>query len=125
MGKLSSVGLVLAFLGSSVAHAQSGKELLHACEMLQRGIHVEAGTAFLPPGADARQCWGFMEAVREYASLADQAGKPLLHACPTADVTTSAILRLFVAYAQAHPEKLSLPAAAVAYNAMADAFPCK
>jgi Rap1a immunity proteins len=34
-------------------------------------------------------------------------------------------VRLFVDYANAHPEKLNLPAAAVAYNAMADAFPCK
>lgn len=66
-----------------------------------------------------------MEAVQEYAILADQDGKTLLNACPTPDSTTIEALRVFVRYALAHPEKLDLPAAAVAYNAMADVFPCK
>ncbi len=104
---------------------QSGKEMLRACQFLQRGMHVEGTQVFLPPDAEAISCWGFMSAVQQYSILADREGKTLLHSCPGPDVTTSQIVGIFVAYALAHPEKLQLPAAAVAYNAMADAFPCK
>lgn len=37
---------------------------------------------------------------------------------------TTQVLHVFVHYAEAHPDKMDLPAAAVAFNAMADAFPC-
>ena len=66
-----------------------------------------------------------MEAVQQYATLADQDGKTLLDSCPGPDTTMTEIIRVFVNYGKAHPEKLNLNAAAMAYNAMADAFPCK
>jgi Rap1a immunity proteins len=122
---VSLVGVCVALLASSAANAQSGKQMLQACQLLERGMHAEGSTLFLPPGMDIRECWGFMEAVQQYAILADHEGKPLLGACPKPDTTTTSIVRVFVSYALAHPEKLQLPAAAVAYNAMADAFPCK
>jgi hypothetical protein len=65
-----------------------------------------------------------MSAVQEYSVLADQAGTRLLNACPAADTKTTEIVDVFVKYANAHPEKRDTPAAAAAYNAMADAFPC-
>jgi hypothetical protein len=40
------------------------------------------------------------------------------------DTKTTQILDVFVKYANAHRDKLDTPAAAVAYNAMAVAFPC-
>ncbi len=72
-----------------------------------------------------RACWGFMIAVQQYSTLADRNGKTLLNSCPPPDVKLSDIVRTFVNYAQSHPDKLNLSAAAIAYNAMADAFPCK
>jgi hypothetical protein len=66
-----------------------------------------------------------MLAVQQYSILADHDGKTLLGACPKPDTTTTQVLRIFIKYTRAHPEKLGLPAAAVAFNAMADAFPCK
>jgi hypothetical protein len=65
-----------------------------------------------------------MLAVQQYSILADHDGKTFLGACPKPDTTTTQVLRIFIKYARAHPEKLGLPAAAVAFNAMADAFPC-
>jgi hypothetical protein len=115
---------MLALLPVS-AHSQSAGEMLHACEILQRGMHMEGDKVFLPPGPDGSQCWGFMEAVDQYSTLADAAGKTLLNACPGESRSISAIVQLFVVYVRAHPEKQSLPAAAAAYNAMSDAFPCK
>ena len=41
-------------------------EMLRSCEILQRGAHTEGGAVFLPPGVDARQCWGFMSAVQQF-----------------------------------------------------------
>ena len=99
--------------------------MLRACEILQRGMNIEGETVYLPPGEDVHQCWGFMSAVQEYSTLADQDGKTLLDACPNPDTTTVQIIHVFINYANAHSEKLGLKAAAVAYNAMADAFPCK
>jgi hypothetical protein len=88
-------------------------------------MHVEGNKVYPPPGGDVRQCWGFMGAVLEYAALADRDGRPLLAACPKPDTTTIQVLRVFIDYANSHPDKLGLSAAAVAFNAMADAFPCK
>jgi len=88
-------------------------------------MHIEGDKIYLPPGNDVNQCWGFMSAVQQYATLADQSGKPFLNACPGPNTTLTQIIRVFTNYAGAHPEKLDSKAAAVVYNAMTDAFPCK
>jgi hypothetical protein len=120
---------ILAALLASVwigtpAQAQSARELLHVCELLQRGIHVKGAQVLIPPGSGVAQCWGFMLAVQQYSTLADRDGRTLLGACPKPDTTTTQVLRTFIAYARSHPDKLGLPAADVAFNAMAEAFPC-
>ena len=116
---LASVGL-----GTS-AQAQTARELLHVCELLQSGMHAQGTQVFIPPGSDVAQCWGFIGAVQQYSILVDQDGKTFLHARPKPDTTRTQVLRIFIEYARSHLEKLGLPAAAVAVNAMADAFPCE
>jgi hypothetical protein len=69
--------------------AQTARELLHVCELLQRGMHVEGTQVFLPPGSDVAQCRGFMLAVQQYSILADHDGKTLLGAWAKADTTTT------------------------------------
>ena len=118
-----TVWLILA--SGSSALAQTAAEMLHSCELLQRGMHVERNSAYLPPSNKANQCWGFVGAVLQYSMLADQSGKTLLGSCPGPDATVVQVTDAFVKYAQSHPEKADLSAAAAAYNAMADAFPCK
>ena len=110
-------------LSAFAAQAQSAKEMLGACEVLQRAMHREG--SIVPERADMNRCWGFMEAVQEYAVLLDRNGKTLLNACPLSYTTTADIVKVFIQYARAHPEKLYQNAAAIAYDAMADAFPCK
>ncbi len=117
--------LCLVCISSALARAQSAGDMLKACEILQRGMHVEGNNVFLPPGVDARACWGFMSAVQQYSALADPNGKTLLNSCPPEDTKLSDVVRIFVDYARSHPDKMGVKAAAVAYNAMADAFPCK
>jgi hypothetical protein len=119
-----AVALSLIWFGTP-AQAQTARELLHVCELLQSGMHVHGTQVFIPPGSDVAQCWGFISAVQQYSILADQDGKTLLGACPKPDTATTQVLRIFIEYARSHPEKLGLPAAAVAFNAMADAFPCE
>jgi Rap1a immunity proteins len=109
---------------STPLSAQTAGEMLHACQILQRGIRVKGDSAFLPSETAAQQCWGFMSAVQEYSVLVDQTGSRLLSACPAPDTKTTQIVDVFVKYAKAHPEKSDTPAAAAAFNAMADAFPC-
>lgn len=124
IGRVIVIGVWLV-LCSVPARAQTAAEMLRACEIAQRGMHVDGTQVMLPPGADVNQCWGFMEAVQEYSTLADQDGKRLLGACPPDDGRVTDILRTFVAYARAHPETWQSPAAAVAFTAMVDAFPCQ
>ena len=112
-------------VSSSFVRAQTTGEMLHACETLERGMHVEGKDVYIPPSLSANQCWGFMSAVQEYATLADRDGKTLLSACPDPNGTTVQVVHIFTEYARTHPEKRNLSAAAAAYNAMADAFPCK
>jgi Rap1a immunity proteins len=119
------LGTLLVLSCCGLASAQSAQKMLQACEIVQRGSRVETDTIYLPPGNDVNQCWGFMNAVLQYATLADKDGKTFLSACPGPDTTITQVIRVFVDYARSHPEKLELKAAAVAYNAMADAFPCK
>ena len=66
-----------------------------------------AETIYIPPSAKVNQCWGFIEAVQEYSSLADQNGKTLLDACPGENITTVDFLHEFVSYLQKYPEKLT------------------
>jgi hypothetical protein len=120
-----ALSVLALMLGTAPGHAQTAGDMLHACASLQRGARIEGNSVFLPPGKDAQQCWGFMTAVQEYSVLADDSGNRLLSACPAPDTKTTQIADVFVKYAKAHPEKLNMSAAAVAYNAMADAFPCK
>ena len=68
-------GILLAVIYCPIASAQTAGEMLLACEMLQRGMHVEGETVYIPPSAKLNQCWGFIEAVQQYAYLADQNGK--------------------------------------------------
>jgi Rap1a immunity proteins len=111
---------------SSWASAQNAGDMLQACELLERGIHVEKnGTVYIPSGPELNQCWGFIRAVQQYATLTDQDGKPLLDSCPDPETDTTEVLHVFLRYSRAHPEKVRLGAAALAYNAMAEAFPCK
>lgn len=121
--KILCVAAVLLVAG--VARAQTAGDMLKACEIAKRGMHIEGTKVFLPPGADVNQCWGFIEAVQQYSALADKDGERLLQACPPENGMTTQVLRLFIEYARTHPEKRNLPAAAVAFNAMADAFPCR
>lgn len=117
--------ICLITVSGPLARAQSASKMLSACEILQRGMHVEQTTVYLPPGGDAHQCWGYMNSVLDYSVLANQDGKPILGACVSAETTVIDVIRLFVRYANAHRDKLNLSAAAIAYNAMAEAFPCK
>jgi hypothetical protein len=122
LATLASIAFATPFL--SPAQAQTGRELLPVCESLQQGLHIKRDQVLIPPGSDVAQCWGFMSAVQEYASLADQNGTRLLDACPNVDISTTQILATFIRYARSHPEELDSSAALVAFNAMRDAFPC-
>ena len=116
---------VCIVLMSSSARAQTAGEMLQACEILQRGMHIEGETVYIPPSSEANQCWGFIEAIQEYSVLVGLNGKTLLGACPDPDGKSTQVLRILITYANAHPDELTSSAAAVAYEAMIDAFPCK
>jgi len=125
---MKSICVAFCFLVLSVgfAHARSGYEMLQACESAEHVMRKVGDNVLLLNTPDVNKCWGFMEAVEQYSTLADQTGRTFLNSCPPlTGINTTQVLRIFTTYARKHPEELSVIAAAVAYNAMADAFPCK
>jgi hypothetical protein len=50
---------------------------------------------------------------------------PLLRACVPAEGTRVQMIKVFLAYADRHPEKLHQDFADVAIDSLGDAFPCK
>ena len=67
MRRVLVIGAGLALFAGAPDNAQGGKQMLRACEMLRRGIHLEGSTVYLPPGSEANQCWGFITAVQQFA----------------------------------------------------------
>jgi len=109
----------------SLALGQSAERLLRDCESVQPGMPAGSDATAFPSGSGGGECWHFMAATLQYARLANDNGMRLPTACPVPAAGISDAIQTFVGYARAHPEKLQLKAAEVAYEAMREAFPCK
>jgi Rap1a immunity proteins len=119
---------VLATLCSSSfsAHSmESANELLSSCETFLRA-YSPAGTGFRLRGDNpaSYECWGYINAIQQLSAILDDGGNTVTGACPEPETTAVQIVRVVVAYAQKHPERLHLRAGVVALAAMRGAFPC-
>ena len=76
------------------------------------GLVACFGTVMLVTGQTSSPIRPAAAAIGGPFHLTDQNGKPLLEACPGQDTRVTEIIRLFIEYARAHPDKLKLSAAA-------------
>ncbi len=71
-------------------------------------------------------CWGAANTMEALARLKDAGnGERMLGVCSPLQATPMQFVRIFAAYANAHPEKQHLDFAWVALEALMRAFPCQ
>src|SRR5215467_7584643 len=98
-----ALGLILVLLFAATprgAHA-SARELAGQCQMLLEGKHGGGAHIRIPFTKPALTCWGYMQAVQDFAALADQNGQRVLGICPPDRATMLDIAEAFVRYADA------------------------
>jgi hypothetical protein len=104
----------------------SANELLSSCERFLGAVRLQ-GDQFSIQNNDpnAHQCWSYIQAFQELSAIVDEGAKvTITQACPPAASTGVRMVRVFVSYAQKHPENLHERAGLMVLNAFRTAFPC-
>jgi hypothetical protein len=121
-----ALGLVLVLLFAAMprdAHA-GARELVGQCQMLLQGKHGSGENIRIPFTKPALTCWGYMQAVQDFAALADESGHRVLGICPPDRATMLDIVEAFVRYADARGKDLPDNAALAVTQALQSAYPC-
>jgi Rap1a immunity proteins len=117
-------------LFSAPAHSlESADELLSSCErFLQVARITEASVTITGDDVQAHQCWAYLNAFQQLSAIRNASEMPtkrtITRACPPEESELVQLIRVFVAYAQKHPEDLHQRAAYVTLDALRAAFPC-
>lgn len=123
--QLCTAGCVVFLLSTSPARSQSAMELVQDCAQFERGLHISGDNITYPGTFDSGMCWGFMGAFQQLAAMQDEdRATTLVRSCPPADSKRTQLIRVFMSYADKHPEKLNYAAARLAVEALSSAFPC-
>ncbi|WP_374207864.1 Rap1a/Tai family immunity protein [Bradyrhizobium sp. 190] len=110
------------------AHSlESANELLSSCERFLAIARIDGNRVSMtrnePP---AFECWGYLGAFQELSAIRHDGEKiPITRACLPAESSLVQLIRVFVSYAQKHPEDLHQRAGLVALEALQAAFPCR
>ena len=121
-----ALGLILVLLFAAMprdAHA-SARELAGQCQTLLKGKHGHGEQIRIPLSKPALTCWGYMQAVQDFATLADESGHRVLGICPPEHATMLDLIRAFVRYADAQGNDLVDNAGLAATKALQAAYPC-
>jgi Rap1a immunity proteins len=119
--------LLLLIAGCGPASAfENANELLSSCERFLGAVRLQ-GNLFSIQGNDpnAYECWGYIQAFQDLSALIDEGAKAtVIRACPPATSSGIQLVRVFVSFAQKHPEHLHEKAGSMALDAFRTAFPC-
>ena len=120
------VAALFCFVLQGAAIAQNANELLSSCELVVRTLSVRGEQASMSSSPAAARCWGFIFALQDFASVTQDGKRTLWGQCqlPT-ESTTSQLIRVFVNYAQMHPEELNQRPSLLVLQAFTQAFPCE
>jgi len=121
-----ALGLILVLLFAAMprdAHA-SARELAGQCQTLLKGKHGHGEQIRIPLSKPALTCWGYMQAVQDFAALADESGHRVLGICPPDRATMLDIVQAFVRYADIRGKELPDNAALAVTQALQSAYPC-
>jgi Rap1a immunity proteins len=123
---LRALGLVLVLMFAAIpldAHA-SARELAGGCQALLQGRQGSGDEIRIPLTKPALECWGYMQAVQDFAALADENGQRMLGVCPPDRATLLDMVRAFVRYARGQGKDLPDNAALAVTQALQSAYPC-
>jgi hypothetical protein len=123
LGSAAAIVVCLVAWSPTTARA-STNDLLHQCEALEQGMKVSEGNMITIPNTNGAQvCWGYFEAIQDFARV-NLNGEMLMHVCPPKDSTTLQFNHIFTQYAQAHPDQMAQPTERVVLAALLSAFGC-
>ena len=123
---IRALGLILVLLFAATprdAHA-GARELAGQCQVLLKGKHGSGKQIRIPFTKPALTCWGYMQAVQDFAALADENGQRVLGICPPDRATMLDIAQAFVRYADERGKDLPDNAALAVTQALQSAYPC-
>ena len=124
MARALALILVLLFAAMPRGAHASARELAGQCQMLLHGKHGGGEHIRIPFTKPALTCWGYMQAVQDFAALADENGKRVLGICPPNEATMLDIVQAYVRYADAQGKDLPDNAAVAVTQALQSAYPC-
>jgi Rap1a immunity proteins len=126
---LRALGLILVLLVAALpldAHAAgSAQDLAGQCQMLLRGKRGSGEHIRIPFTKPALVCWGYMQAMQDFAALVDEDGRRMLGVCPPDRASLLDIVQAFVKYAGSHDKDLPDNAALAVTAALQSAYPCE
>lgn len=100
----------------------SAHGLAHACQLFERMPTAATKATRVP--ADAVVCVGYMQAMQDLAVLSDVNRQRLLGSCPATTTTLGELIRAFLDYSRAHPDRADEKAAVAVIRSFQDAYPC-
>jgi hypothetical protein len=122
---LLAAALALAGFSERARAIESARELVDACQEVERGREGTGKDILIPNTPEALLCWGYMQAMQDLSVLVDQHGLRIIGSCPPEDTTTLQVVHAFVSYARTHAAELDGNAAAMMIKALQASFPCR
>jgi hypothetical protein len=118
---IASLIILAAF--QAPAKALTAEEVLPSCEALIQQLRtLPNGNVFV--ANDGFPCWYYFTAMQDLSRASDEGKSRILGVCAPPEGQLTQFIRVFIAYANQHPEQTHLPAAFVALAALRAAFPC-
>jgi len=116
--------LVLLFAAIPRDALAGARELAGGCQELLAGKRGSGDEIRIPRTRPALECWGYMQAVQDFAALADENGRRILGVCPPDRATLLDLVQAFVRYARKQGKNLPDNAALAVTKALQSAYPC-
>jgi hypothetical protein len=118
------VALLVAAMPLEARAVGTARDLAGDCQTLLQGKRGNGEHIRIPLTKRALACWGYMQAMQDFAALADENGRRMLGICPPDRATLLDIVQAFVRYADAHDKDLPDNAALAVTRALQAAYPC-
>jgi Rap1a immunity proteins len=118
------LALLLALMPLDARAVGTARELAGDCQTPLQGKHGSGEQIRIPLTKRALVCWGYMQAMQDFAALVDENGRRMLGICPPDRATLLDIVQVYVKYANGHAKDLPENAAVAATAALQAAFPC-
>ena len=121
---LIAVAVASIFTFEGAQAATPVRDLLTACQSLERGKRGHGTHIEIPKTRASLVCWGYMKAMQDLSVWTDENGHTILGSCPPERTTTLDLIRSFVRYGRSHRRELPNNAALAVTKAFQQAFPC-